>query len=285
MSRYTALDWYETPLYYDIVFSGDDATEGLFLLRLLELHGPPLAPRARRRVLEPACGSGRMVLELARRGCDVTGFDLSAAMLEFARRRMRQARRRAELLEARMESFEVGTGFDLAHCMVNTFKYLLDESSARAHLERVARALRPGGLYAIGIHLTQYEDRRDNHERWVARRGPLEVTCNIHGSAPDRRTRLENVRSRLRVLENGREQRTETAWTFRTYDLRQFRALVSSVPAFEIAACYDFGYDTTRPRTLPDDQLDTVFVLRKRARPELKVTKIRSSATRTRARG
>ena len=59
-------------------------------------------------------------------------------------------------------------------------------------------------------------------------------------------------------------RRTETEWTFRTYDLTQFRRLVRSVPEFEHAAAFDFGYDIERPRRLPDDQLDVVFVLRRR---------------------
>lgn len=264
MGKFAALDWYETPLYYDIVFSGDDAREGHFLEQVLERHAAPRRSRARRRVLEPACGSGRMVLEMAARGCAVTGFDASEPMLAFARERLRSAGRRARLELARLEDFEVGSGFDLAHCLVNTFKYLLDEDAARAHLACVARALRPGGVYAIGIHLTQYEDRRANHERWRAQRAGVEVVCNIRGAPADRRTRLEQVRSRLCVVERGVVKRSQTQWSFRTYDLRQFRALVRAVPSLELAACYDFGYDIERPRALPDDQLDCVFVLRRR---------------------
>lgn len=263
MSDFAALDWYRTPLYYDIVFSGDDAREAEFLVQLIERHGPP-AGRGPRRVLEPACGSGRLVLELARRGLRVTGFDAEREMLRFARARLAQAGLRARLVEARLERFDVGAGFDLAHCLVNTFKYLLDEESAREHLRLVARALKPGGLYVIGIHLTQYADRRRNRERWTAKRGRVDVVCNIQGWPADRRKRLERVRSRLCVVERGELARTETHWDFRTYDLREFLGLVAAVPEFELAAAFDFGYDLGRPRRLPDDQLDTVFVLRRR---------------------
>lgn len=266
MARFSAEDWYRTPLYYDIVFAGDEPREAQFLEALVERHALGGGRKARRklRVLEPACGSGRLVAELARRGHVVTGFDLSADMLAFARERLDKAGLKARLLEARMEEFDAGGRFDLAHCLVCTFKYLLDERSARANLERVARALRPGGLYAIGVHLTQYEDRRRSRERWVARRGGIEVTCNIQGWPADRRTRLEDVRSRLRVVERGAVKTSETRWKFRTYDHAQFMRLVRSVPALELAAAYDFGYDIERPRTLPDDQLDTVYVLRRR---------------------
>lgn len=262
-------DWYRTPLYYDIVFAGDEPREAQFLEALVERHALPSAPRARRklRVLEPACGSGRLVAELARRGHAVSGFDLSADMLAFARERLAKAGLKARLFEARMEEFDAGGGFDLAHCLVCTFKYLLDERSARANLEHVARALRPGGLYAIGIHLTQYEDRRRSRERWVARRGGTAVTCNIQGWPADPRTRLEDVRSRLRVVERGSVKTSETCWKFRAYDHAQFMRLVRSVPELELAAAYDFGYDVERPRKLPDDQLDTVYVLRRRTGP------------------
>ena len=258
------LDWYETPRYYDIVFAGDDAREGAFLSAVAREFGRTARRRGKLRVLEPACGSGRLVLEMARRGCAVTGFDGSDAMLAFARERLAERGQRARLVKGRMERFDVGRGFDLAHCMVSTFKYLLDEESARSNLRCVARSLAPGGLYVIGIHLTQYEDRRRNRERWVATRGATKVVCNIQGWPADRRTRLERTRSRLSVRERGRERRTETEWMFRTYDWRQFRALVGSVAEFEHVATFDFNYRVDRPRLMPDDQLDCVFVLRKR---------------------
>jgi SAM-dependent methyltransferase len=44
-----------------------------------------------RSVLEPGCGSGRIVEALARRGVEVVGLDRSAAMVEAARRRLKSA--------------------------------------------------------------------------------------------------------------------------------------------------------------------------------------------------
>jgi hypothetical protein len=147
--------------------------------------------------------------------------------------------------------------------MVSTFKYVLDESGARSHLRCVARALRPGGIYVLGFHLSDYDDERRNRERWVARRDGVGVVCNTQGWPADRRTRLERVRTRMRVVERGEVRCTETEWLFRTYDWPQARRLLRSVPEFEHVATYDFGYDETRPRVLPDGQLDCVFVLRR----------------------
>lgn len=254
-----ALDWYETPRYYDLIFDAGTAEEADFLEAVAARHGGTRG----RRVLEPACGSGRLVLELARRGWRADGFDRSQAMLAHARRRLARARVRGPMLfEADLENFRAPSRYDLAHCLVCTFQYLLSERAARAHLAAVARALVPGGVYVLGFHLADYAHAGCRHERWVARRGDLEVVCNIRSWPPV--GRRERVRSRLRVREGGVESRFETHWWFRSYDAAQVRRLLRAVPAFEHVATYDFTYDPKRPRELDDTQLDTVLVLRRR---------------------
>lgn len=260
-TAWSSLDWYDTPHWYDVVFDEDTTREADFLEALFE----EFAGTRQRRVLEPACGSGRMLVELARRGWRATGFDASRPMLDYARERLAEAGLRARLLEARMEDFRIRGRFDLAHCMVSTFKYLLDEESARSHLECVAQHLVPGGIYVLGLHLTDYARASKSRERWVARRGATRVVCNIQGWPADRRRRLERVRSRLVVEEPAGERRSETEWRFRTYDARQLERLIASVPAFEHVATSDMAYEPDFRRELGDDQLDVVLVLRKRA--------------------
>lgn len=261
-SRWTSIDWYDTPRYYDIVFDTDTKLEADFLEKILRRHGRPNGSR----VLEPACGSGRLVSEMARRGFDVLGFDRNAAMLEYAARRLRSRGLSARLETGELESFRTTARFDLAVCLVSTFKYLLDEKSARSHLRSVASSLVPGGLYVLGFHLTEYGNRAFSRERWVATRGRTRVVCNTQVWPANRRARLEDVRTRLLVTSGARKLRNETRWQFRTYDAREVRALLAKVPELEHVATYDFTYRPDRPRTLSDDQLDIVLVLkRKRA--------------------
>jgi len=252
-------NWYKSPLYYDMVFAADTELEAGFLEEMGRRFGT-----GGRSVLEPACGSGRLVAALARRGWRVAGFDAGDAMLAFARERLEGQGLEADLWRDRMESFRQRGRFDLAHCLVSTFKYLLDEGSARAHLERVARALRPGGVYVLGLHLSDYDWPGRVRERWVAERGGTRVVCNIQTWPPDRRRRLERVRSRLTVEERGRTKRFETSWLFRTYDARQLRALLRGVPALEHVTTYDFTYQLSAERQLDDEQQDCVLVLRRR---------------------
>lgn len=255
-AQYTAADWYALPAYYDIVFDADTRQEGAFLEAVRARFG-----RTRgRRVLEPACGSGRLVAEMARRGYRVHGFDLEPAMLDYARRRLERRGLRATLRQARMEDFQSGPRFDLAHCLISTFKYLLDERAARNHLRCVARSVKPGGVYVLGFHLTEYGSDRFTRERWVGRRGRTEVTCNTQFWPPDRRRRLERVRARLTVRRPSGVQRFETNWMFRTYDAPQVQRLLQSVPALRHVATFDFTYDIERPLPFDGERLDVVLV-------------------------
>ena len=256
-------DWYDTPLYYDIIFDADTPKEGAFLEAVYAKHGP--GGRSRQ-MLEPACGSGRLVLEMARRGWKVSGFDGNARMLDFARERLKRAGCKVRLWEDWMQSFELPKKqtFDLAHFLVSSFKYLHSERDAAACLQRVAECLKPGGLFMLGVHLTDYKLAAEEHERWAAERDGIRVVCNTHTWPANKKTRLEDLRTRLQITHAGRSHTQETRWQFRTYDATQMRALLRKVPAFELVECYDFNYDITDTRKLDDSYADIVLVLRKR---------------------
>ena len=117
-------------------------------------------------------------------------------------------------------------------------------------------------LYAP--HLSDYARTTYQHERWTGSRDGIDVTCNIRSWAPDSKTRLEAIRSRLRIEEAGKPPRVQdTHWHFRTYDAAQLRRLLKKVPSLELVACYDFNCDIHSPRELDDTQEDIVLILRR----------------------
>ena len=260
--RFEPFDWYEQPEYYDIVFDEGTPQEAAFLERVFARH----AETRRRRALEPACGSGRLMIAMAQRGFDVRGFDLSEGMLELARRRLAEAGVVAAVDHKSMDDFCYRGRFDLMWNLVSTFRLLLEESQARSHLRCVAEALRPGGVYVLGLHMSEYHDRSQHHERWVARRDGTEVVCNIRSWPADRATRREPCRARITATHgDGSVRRLETRWAFRTYSPPQLRELLRTEPRLEHAATYGFEHDPERPIELGRDRLDAVLVLRRRA--------------------
>ena len=260
MPRHEPFDWYQSPLYYDLVFDSASAQEADFLQAVHEHYGLSRG----RCCLEPACGSGRLIAEMSRRGYEVAGFDASPSMLRFARKRLQRARLRAHLSNAWMETFSVDRRYHLMHCLVNTFRYLLNEDAARAHLQRAAAALVPGGIYVLGLHLTDYMDRRRQRERWTASRNGLNVVCNIQSWPVDRRRRTERLRARLIVRDSSGERRYETEWVLHTYSLRQLKSLLRSVPQLQVAAVFNFTLDMNSPLRLDGEYLDNTLILRRR---------------------
>lgn len=106
------------------------------------------------RVLEVACGSGRLVVPLAAVGNTVVGIDQSPHMLALAQHKLsNSALRTATLIEADMRRFDVleHGPFDLAICAVKSFAYLLERAEQLEALQRICQHLRPGGLLAIDL--------------------------------------------------------------------------------------------------------------------------------------
>jgi len=260
MAYFDRQEWYDEPHYYDIVYDVDSDLEADFLeaahLRYQMSSG--------RDVLEPACGSGRLVRRLASRGFRVSGFDLNPSMLAYARKSLEAHGVEAELEQKELTSFTTGRKrFDLAHCLVSSFRHVAEAAGAEEHLARVATALKPGGIYVLGLLLTDYNDRARTFERFAVERGATRVLCHHTTFPADRRARTATMRARMTVIQDGETRRFESSWTSRTYGPRQLLALVEREPRFQVVGCHNFDYDIESPSSIQDDRLDKILVLRK----------------------
>lgn len=191
------------------------------------------------------------------------GFDRNEKMVDHANRRARRERLDFRAFVAPMERFAVRGRFDLAFNLVCSFQYLRTEEDARAHVDAVARVLRPGGLYVLGVMVAQYGEEGTRRERFVATREGVRVVSNLTLWPSDRRTRTEEARMRVRFELPDDTREYESKWVFRTYGPRQIRAFLGSLRGFELAATYDFDYDVRRPARIGGDRLDLVIVLRR----------------------
>jgi 2-polyprenyl-3-methyl-5-hydroxy-6-metoxy-1,4-benzoquinol methylase len=109
-----------------------------------------LTPGAR--VLDVPCGHGRHSVELARRGYQVTGVDLSGDCLDRARQFAKEEAVEVDWRQGDMRALALpldpGDEFDGAFCFGNSLGYL-DHGNATAFLAALARAIRPGGRLAV----------------------------------------------------------------------------------------------------------------------------------------
>jgi hypothetical protein len=85
------------------------------------------------------------LIKFAEAGYDVAGNDLNPLAVEFCNARFRRRGRAAAAVVGDMADFRLRPKVDAAFNMINSFRHLPSERSARSHLECVARALRKGG--------------------------------------------------------------------------------------------------------------------------------------------
>jgi SAM-dependent methyltransferase len=95
------------------------------------------------RLLDLACGTGKSFLPFLERGYDVTGCDISPAMLAIAGDR---ARGRARLLELDVRELPALGAFDLVTFLDDAVNYLDDEAELVDTLAGVRRNLAPDGV-------------------------------------------------------------------------------------------------------------------------------------------
>jgi len=107
-----------------------------------------LAPPPGGRILDVPCGDGRLGLELARRGFQVTGVDLSREFLAAARDSAASEGLDIEWRESDMRELPWQERFDGAFCGGSSFGYLGDRADAE-FLAAVARSLKPGAKFVI----------------------------------------------------------------------------------------------------------------------------------------
>lgn len=107
-------------------------------------------------VLELGCGSGRILVELARAGLAVTGLDLDAARLERARAELqREGCTGARLVHGDMTRLALGERYDRVLIPYNALCALADDRAVLDCLRGAARHLRPGGSVWFDVYAVE----------------------------------------------------------------------------------------------------------------------------------
>ncbi len=146
MDDYNAYQSAELAALYDAVYA--DVGDVAFWEAMTEVavDGP---------FLELGCGTGRLLLPMARAGRDVTGLDLAEHMLARCRDKLGaeppEVRERVTLLEADMTAFELSQRFAMVCCAFGSFHHLRMVEHQLSCLERCREHLLPGGTLVLDL--------------------------------------------------------------------------------------------------------------------------------------
>jgi SAM-dependent methyltransferase len=198
---------YRRPHDYDLEHEGDNEDVG-FYRRLLGRLRP-------RRVLELACGSGRVTVPLAEigaaEGIEVVGLELADEMLAGAERKRQQAapevQRALRLVKGDMRTWVADEPFDLIVTPCSSLTHLLTIEDQLATWRTAHRNLVPGGRFVADIampNLAAFVDAARTPAR-------LLVEVDLDSTQPESGTRLVRYKT-TRYLPN--EQRAEIRFLY-----------------------------------------------------------------------
>jgi len=206
--------------YADYLDDERSNNETAMVARLLDMaRGQPL------RVLDLACGFGRIANRLALLGHRVTGVEYQAGFLEIARADAERndllrprPRGWVEYTQGDMRNIQYSETFDRAIMMFNSFGYFTDEENLGV-LRGIARALKPGGL--LGFDIANRDGvLNDFHPHYVSEK---------EGNLLINRFSFDVLTGRLRkdriVIRNG--ARRDRPFTIRLYSVTEMRALLA----------------------------------------------------------
>lgn len=234
-----------------------------FFVEAAREAGPP--------VLEVGCGSGRILIPTVRTGVDIVGLDASPSMLAVCRGRLREetesVRRRVELVEGDMRTFDLGRTFTLVTIPFRPFQHLVTVEDQLACLAAVRRHLVPGGRLILDLFnpsLDFLANRQPGEEfadepefvmpdgRRVARRYRLE--------SHDRATQV-NLGELIYYVTHpdGREERLVHAFAMRYFFRFEAEHLLARA-GFEVEQLYA-GYDRSAYGSVYPGEL--IFVARR----------------------
>jgi SAM-dependent methyltransferase len=141
---------YEDPAYYTKTYR-DRLDDVRFYADLALARGGP--------VLEYGCGNGRIAIPIARHGLEVTGVDLSAAMLRDLRARLKseppEVRKLVRARRGDMRSVRLGRRFPLVLCTFNAFLHLYTRQDVERFLARAREHLARGGELIFDLSIPE----------------------------------------------------------------------------------------------------------------------------------
>ncbi len=186
-------------------------------------------------LLDVCCGTGTVAELLTRDGYEVTGLDISPAMIEQARRKALAEDLPIEYHVADARTFDLGLKFDGAYSFFDSLNYITSQEGLEMAIQRVAEHLHPGASFIFDVN-TAYAfeanmfDQEDNRKRaaikytWVGDYDPvtriIRVEMNFErGGKPFREVHVQRAHSDGEIRHALRQAGFDLARAYDSYTL------------------------------------------------------------------
>ncbi|MBR5524632.1 MAG: methyltransferase domain-containing protein [Clostridia bacterium] len=209
-------------------------------------------------VLDLACGSGSLSLELARRGCEVIGVDSSADMLAIAREKAAEAGEDVLFLCQDMRSLDLYGTVDGAVCMLDSLSHILHTDDLREIFRRLGLFIAPDGLLIFDVNTPYKHAHVLGDNAFVFERE--EFVCAWRNRYLPATHEVEMALDFFLEEEDGTYSRYTDSVRERAYSLQTWKNLLAEA-GFDLLGVYD-----ERRFTAPEEQAQRwVLVAKNRA--------------------
>ena len=223
---------YQTPLYYEIAFSFMDIKKQIDCFeRIIDKFSKIKA----KRFLDIACGPSLQLREIARRGYEAVGLDLSGEMLNYLKKEAKKENLSIETIKSSMYRFKLKKKADFAFIMLGSLTPGSNKEFLK-HLDSVADSLNKGGLYLIQNHMFDISGI-EKPLSWTEKRGKISVKTTYVGKIKNVLDQSLREYISLDVNDNGRKRSYSHFKDFKYISPQEFKLLVEK-SKFEFVGWY-----------------------------------------------
>ncbi|HET9056917.1 MAG TPA: class I SAM-dependent methyltransferase [Chitinophagaceae bacterium] len=144
-------DWFSSPYYHLLYFKRDQNEASVFIDKLIEY----LKPTYGSRMLDVACGKGRHSIQLAEKGFDVTGIDISFENIEEAKKSEKD---NLHFYQHDMRLPFWINYFDYAFNFFTSFGYFATKREHDNAIRTMANSVKENGILVIDYLNAHYEE-------------------------------------------------------------------------------------------------------------------------------
>jgi SAM-dependent methyltransferase len=158
------VEWFNSPYYHLLYFKRDEAEAAAFINKIVAHLNPPAGDFA----LDIACGKGRHSIQLASKGLDVTGIDLSEFSIADAKEYEN------DKLHFFVHDMRLPFWINYFHYAFNLFTSFGYFRTRREHensIRTISQSLKPGGIFVIDFLNVHYAEDHLVHQSEIELEG------------------------------------------------------------------------------------------------------------------
>ncbi|MEO4051846.1 class I SAM-dependent methyltransferase [Solibacillus sp. CAU 1738] len=199
--------------------------------------------RVKGRILEPAVGTGRILIPLLEKGYTVDGFDLSEEMLDYCRDNLKKAYKEANVFRADMETFQSEQLYEAIIIPTGTFLLISDEEKAFNIISNFYNHLESDGRIIIDIFLpTDFVEGKSTYRTFSNTQGDL-ITFQITESEINYIEQTTISHHRYDKWKEGKCIESEfEVFKLKWYGVKEFKRLLMQIGFKDIVISADYKY-------------------------------------------